>query len=435
MTVQQPPFIVAALVRLITTAIPAAYHVIGVSVAEHFLLHADVPGGCVIQHAAVNLMDACLRDFDGRPQDLRSIVHVDLDRLAPVLLQLSFGLHTATPSVLLEKLFAISGIADGAPVSALVEQFFALWRSAQASDDLETAPALLQSVVALLEIVSDDGLALLAPAVLAQLHADLTEFRSGESLADQLEVAAVITRRVPLFDPLLNFVAEVFALDLDFVGVLPSVALLLAPIVLAERDPARLAQFAELCHTWLQPDTDAESLAHACVLAACIIHAGGAPFFAFVTAAAEALLARQKAVVLAGALYVFAAALIAGGGDAAQMLSADVRRVIVAGVAHQDELAYREIKLAVIVLAWLGSTGSGDAFPVALDLVLPLVGMKALDGTAAGSRARRRVHVEAGLLSLTPLLAMPTDDWDEFRIVRELGGEELWAVIAGLANG
>jgi hypothetical protein len=112
----------------------------------------------------------------------------------------------------------------------------------------------------------------------------------------------------------LPFAAPVFALDLDFLGVVPSGVLLLAPIVLAEREPARLARFAELCQAWLQPEADAESLAYACVLGTCVVHAGDGPFFAFVAAAAETLLGRQKAVVLAGSLYVFAAAVLADGG-------------------------------------------------------------------------------------------------------------------------
>jgi hypothetical protein len=46
-TVPQPPFITRAFLRLITVATPPVYGVVGFIVAEHFLLHAGVPGGRV----------------------------------------------------------------------------------------------------------------------------------------------------------------------------------------------------------------------------------------------------------------------------------------------------------------------------------------------------------------------------------------------------
>jgi hypothetical protein len=440
LTTEQPLYIVAALLRLIARPLCRNSPPIGVTVAEHFIVNSVCP---VVQHAAVYLMLTCINDFPGPLDRLKQIFHVDIAKLSPVLLELSGLLFREEPSVLLEKLFEINNEAFLGVVPELVENFFALWRSNQDIDDdssrLIVGPSLLHSIRRVLELVPDDAdiLVTLCPSVLGLLLADITEFSDCGTVDDQFAIAAVFSRKLSApADSLVEFISSVLSLDLDFSLLVSDFVALVGPLMFAKALPAQ--PIVDLCLKIVQPDAENLSLCHGLVAASCIIQAFGVEFFPFVTTAGEVLRAKQKSIILIGALYVFAAALFVDAERALAKIR-DVEELVVGRIIEESGLAYREAKCALVVLCWLARAGCQDAAPVAVSLVAPLVEVREIDRGASDLAERERAHQENSLLSMTPLIEMPMDEVNEIELFVEVVGDavppEVRELIAAVEDG
>jgi hypothetical protein len=182
-------------------------------------------------------------------------------------------------------------------------------------------------------------------------------------------------------------------------------------------------EILEICSILLRPESDTTTLAHALVLAGCLIQAHGAEFFHLVPLAAEVLTAKQRGEVLLGAVYVFASAFFADGARAAGEIPLEVMELIVAGVIAGECVAYRERKLEVIVLCWFAKMGNVRALQAAVAILPMLAEVKGIDEGLESVEERERVHRGERLMSLTPLVQMPIDALDEMALFEETATE------------
>ena len=359
----------------------------------------------------------CFSDFDSRLEDLSAIVELDLESLTRSLLQISSSLPLPEPSVLLEKLFLMAGTKLVEIVPNLVQQFFGLWHAVQGEDDDNSefilAPSLMNSIASVCEMIPpNSSMAIaLAKAVLTQLAADIVDFPDNSSFSDQLAVAAVFSRKLsnPVLEQLM-FIHAIFTTQADPSVLITNLNALVCPIML---NPESL----------ISPETDVDVLAQCLVLLACMIQARGLEMFPFVQTACQVLAAKQKPVILAGCLYVFATAFYVNAEAAKPLFNDQIVSVICDGIAIQAGFAYRELKLAMILLSYFTREGSARAFEVATSFVLErLLEMKALDDelplTPDSLIKRKRLHEDEGLVSLSPLLALPIDSCDELVLFR-----------------
>lgn len=430
LTQDQPLYIVAALLRMIAPIMANNDGVVGIGVAEHFIVNAEC---LIIRFCAICLMLKCFSDFDSRLEDLNAIVELDLESLTRSLLQISNSLPLAEPSVLLEKLFLMAGTKLVEIVPNLVQQFFGLWHAVQGEDDDNSefilAPSLMNSIASVCEMIPpNSSMAIaLAKAVLTQLAADIVDFPDNSSFSDQLAVAAVFSRKLsnPVPEQLM-FIHAIFTTQADPSVLITNLNALVCPIMLNPQSGFNEYEpLVAMCESLISPETDVDVLAQCLVLLACMIQARGVEMFPFVQTACQVLAAKQKSVILAGCLYVFATAFYVNAEAAKPLFNDQIVSVICDGIAIQAGFAYRELKLAMILLSYFTREGSARAFEVATSFVLGrLLEMKALDDelplTPDSLIKRKRLHEDEGLVSLSPLLALPIDSCDELVLFRSV---------------
>ena len=430
LTREQPLYIVSALLGMITPVMAANDGAVGIGVAEHFIINSQC---LVICFAAIQLMLKCVADFDGRLEELNGVVEFNMEALTTALLNISNALPLAEPSVLLEKLFLIAGSSLVQIVPNLVQQFFGLWRVTQAQDDDNSqyvlAPSLMNSIASVLEMIPPNSpMAIaLAKVVLPQLGTDIVDFPDNSSFSDQIAVAAVFSRKLSTPVPeQLMFIHAILTTEADPSVLILNLNQLVCPIMFNSNSGfTEYEPLVNICRSLITPETDADVLSQCLVLLASMIQVRGAELFSFVEIAAQVLAAKQKSTVLAGGLYVFASAFFSNPEAAKPLFNEQLVNLIIDGTVIQTGLAYRELKLAAIVLLHLTSLGSARAFEVVTNSILPrLVEMKALDDelklTPDTLIKRKRLHEDEGLISLSPLIAMPIDACDELALFRSI---------------
>lgn len=438
LTTEQPLYIVSALIRLVSIQMATDNTIIGISVAQHFIINAD---NLEVQYSGAYMMDQCFTDFNENLEDLADIVDLDVSLLFNKLLTLSEELRLPVPTILLEKIYKIgtNHFLEIAP--QLIDEFFKLWDDKQMNDDdnqaLIVAPQLMNSVAGILETIPSDSQLLfdLAQVVLSRLIKDISSDEENPSLSEQIRVASVFSRHISQPLPVqFEFLNAIFQHIEDPSLIMSDLVLFICPLILNPQ-----SQFFEKGHTSeivsliertltiqiidqeygqeARNTIDKETIAYCMVLASCLILSGGVQYFPFITTAAQVLMERPKPMILWGTIYVFAAALFIDPAQAQTLFVQEIIDVVVKGLSGVHSIAYRELKLATIVLSYFTKWGSVESFEVASSLLPQLFDMKEIDDKIGQGNdfliKRSRIHREEELFSLTPLLSLPIDQFDE----------------------
>lgn len=430
LTQEQPLYIVSSLIHLITIPMQKNDAVVGITVAEHFILNAE---NRIIQYAAVCLMIQCLTDFDDRLDELNGIVEVNTDQLFPALLKLSGTIFLPEPIILMEKIFQIGGNAFLNIVSELVKSFFEIWRSneelSEDSPQLTMGPSLMNSATTVLEMVEADSplILSLAPTVLGEIAKDIIDFPDNPSFSEQIRVAAVFSHKItqPIKEQLL-FVQGLLQMDVDPLTMYNIVALL-GPLILEKNHTLQKMELTDLilnlCQNILEPEQDHETLGYCLVLASCLIQAEGEKYFSFVETASKILISEPDASVLIGCLYIFASSFYINSEKTATLIPEEVIKLVCEMLKLGINASYREVKLAVYVLSWFGKLGYREAFEIVSNLFAFLLEVKEInDSIPYGPDTLtklERLHRNEELLSFAPLVIMPVDEIDEMKFYLE----------------
>ncbi|OHT03940.1 hypothetical protein TRFO_28727 [Tritrichomonas foetus] len=442
LTTEQPLYIVSALIRMITEPMAMKDAVVGISVAEHFIINAEDP---IVQYSAVRLMDRCFKDFESQLDALNGIVELNTAELFPALLKLSNNIHLPEPTNLIKKIFKIGPVNYMNIVSELVMRFFQLWRENQAMEDdinqIVVGPSLMESITTVLESVPADSplIQTLAPAVLQQLAADMVEFPLNSSISDQIRVAAVFSRKLSVpTEAQIQFIQCLIQMNLDPLDFdIESFIILVCPLILNQN-----IKFLEMgfehyllgfCETVLKDDPSSDKIAQCLVLASCLIQAKGIQYFPFITTASQILQSKplvsfkNKPLIIYGVLYVFASALFVDAAQAQLLFVSEIPDIMCELLLNCTTGSYREIKMAVYVLTWFAKFGHKRSFDVAASLFKSLFDMKALDEiieiTPDTLIDRANLHAAEQLTSLSPLIQMPFDSVDELTFFMEFSAQ------------
>lgn len=448
LTQDHPLFIVSALIRLVTIPMSSGDNsVVGISVAEHFIINSVDK---VVQMMAIRFMNECFTKFGiDKLGELNGIIELNTNALFPILLNLSNSLNLPDPMILIENIFKIGPQNYMNIVTDLIQHFFALWRENQATlesaeDEIEdNSYQIMESLTTILETVPSDSelIKSLSISVLQQLGKDMTEFPNNSSISNQIRVAAVFSRKLSVpIEAQISFISLIIQMNLDPSDIVDNFVLLVCPLIVNNNNfnfyQFNLQEYLiTFCQSILKLDDDPDdnSISQCLVLASCMIQTKGEEYFPFVTSAIQILLSRPvEPVAFFGAIYVFASALFVDATKAQILFIAEVPDLICemahsCCVSENNVAAYREIKMTVSVLTWFAKFGHQRSFTVASSLFKPLLDMKALDETIEITPdtllTRANLHREEELISLSPLIRMPFDSFDELNFFMEFSAQ------------
>lgn len=470
LTQEQPLYIVSALLRFVTIPMSKGDNaVVAISVAEHFIINSVDP---IVQTMAVRLMNSCFTSFgDDKLEQLNGIIEINTPELFPALLNLSSSLHIPEPAILIQKIFKIGPSDYTSIVEELVHHLFTLWRENETAingsneenedagdeevegnidetNQLFVSSTLLESLTTVLESLPYDSpiIQSLSVQVIQQLAQDITDFPDNKSISDQIRVAAVFSRKLSTpNEDLISFISLIIQMSLDPPTIVDSFVLLICPLMFNDHFDFCKLEFQEylinFCQSLLKFEGDPEydSISQSLVLASCMIQSKGEDFFPFVTSASQFLLTvgeskksieslKKKPIMIFGVVYVLASALFKDAEKAQVLLIAEIIELI-SEVAPTCCLkaAYREIKMTVTVLTWFAKFGHQKSFNAAASLFKPLLDMKEMDEslklTKDNLMDRANLHREQELVSLSPLLQLPFDDFDELKFFMDFSSE------------
>ena len=438
LTTEQPLYIVSALIRMITGPMSKNDAVVGITVAEHFIINAEDP---IVQFSAVRLMNMCFKDFDENLEALNGIVELKTAEIFPALLNLSNKIHLQEPTDLIKKIFKIGPANYMDIVSELIARFFQLWRENQSmEDDIIVGPSIMDSICTVLESVPANSplIQSLAPVILQQLAVDMKDFPDNSSLSDQIRVASVFSRKLstPIQEQI-TFIKFVITMDISPTDIVDSFVDLICPLMMNTSFDFFSLGFEpyliQFCDFILEPDSSADIISKCFVLASCLIQKKGEQYFPFVTKASQILMSKpaksikKKPTLVYGAVYVFASALFIDPDKSHLLFISEIPDLLCFLLTNNHPASYREIKMSVYVLTCFAKFGHSKSYEVAASLFKQLFDMKALDeiieSTPDTLIEKANLYRAEQLISLSPLIVMPFDDFDELTFFMDFSSQ------------